>query len=25
LPMNPEYLEQHIWLDSWLYPHIRTP
>jgi dolichyl-phosphate-mannose-protein mannosyltransferase len=25
LPMSPEYLEQHIWLDSWFYPHSTVP
>jgi dolichyl-phosphate-mannose-protein mannosyltransferase len=24
-PMSSEFLQQHIWLDSWFYPHSQVP
>ena len=24
-PMSPEFLEQHIWIDSWFYPESEVP
>ena len=25
LPMSPEFLQQHIWLNSWFYPTEQVP